>query len=400
LQFIARHEGTDLGRQLTKELIPKIGTVETEVLQGCISNKTKHFQFAVAAELFDRDALTEANVQLICERDDADIRLIGVKALAKQNLNLTPADVRKILVKPRRSNPLALSTSAQVTDYPGEQTFKNYEIGILGKLKYEQLLSLQKDEWLYSTEATLALYLHQFKRVKTQLAENLLDGFEKFCSERRVRLTLSPADGVFKYIKEELLQLSLEAFCSQATGSDLPIVRTTLDGNPIKFSVEISKFLMKYGEWQDAARVVKLSANLKYDLGRSLLRLQDHSTNYQLAATAILNLGAKRVADAWNLDMPNSVRVQFVAQMPQKSFAVFDDQRIIQMLLTDSDDVRETVALKAVLCLSKARLRRILNAYYKVGKSYYYNAIFWLDLGIAADRETSKTIASRELTSK
>ena len=39
-------------------------------------------------------------------------------------------------------------------------------------------------------------------------------------------------------------------------------------------------------------------------------------------------------------------------------------------------------------------------AYYDVDGSYYYNAIFWLDLGISADRATSQAVALKEIGAK
>lgn len=403
LRFVAQHEGTDLGVELTKELLASINMVETEVLRNCLNNRTNTFLHAIATELFQRTALTEANAQLLFESADADIRLIGVLAIAKQNSEISEVDARKILVKPRKPNFGNLFAPPQDMDLPGEKVFKEYKINSFGKLQFEQLILTQRSESFYSTEATLALYRHHFGKAKGQIEQNLLDGFEKFFNDRLNVIhgaLAKPSEAVFRFVKEELLQATLETYCSRATKSNLTLVRTVLDKHVTKFSAEIAEFLGKYGQFEDASRLTKLANNLKYGLGLSYYLRVDHAADRQLAAKAILSLGAKRIADAWSLDMPDSVRVQFVVQMSKKLFLGFDDQRIIAMLLSDSDVVRETVALKAVLYLPKARLRRILNAYYKVDESYYYNAIFWLDLGLAADRGTSKTIALREIAAK
>ncbi|MFV1594049.1 DUF4062 domain-containing protein [Phaeobacter sp. JH20_36] len=400
LRFVAEHEGTDLGNTLSEELLANIGAIETDVLRECLNNRTKPFRAAIAAELLKRGALTKADAQLICESSEADIRYIGVRALAKLNPGLRMGEARNILVKPRKSTSQGLFSSPQDRDYPGEEAYENYKVSVLGDLPYSELLSRQSDESFYSTEATLALYLSHFKRVKPELVEHLLDGFEKFCAGRCAATEAEPSDAVYAYVKRNLIQSALEAFCLRAGKPDLATVRAVLDEHEIEFSVDIANFLSKYGQWEDAARVAKISGKMKYVRGTSILSIVDHSKSYQLAANVILKLGKQRIADVWNLDFPNSVRSQLVVQMTKKHFSAFDDQKIVDMLLWDNDSVRETVALKAVLCLSKARLMKLLKSYYEVNSSYYYNAIFWLDLGVSADRETSRRVALKELEEK
>jgi hypothetical protein len=402
LRFVAEHEGTDLGKELTDELLANVSTIETEILRNCLSNKTTAFLGAIAAELFDRDALTKDDAQLICESSEANIRLIGTRALAKQSPGLTLPDARKMLVKPRKSNGLGLFPSMQDRDYPGEEAFDTYRIAVLMDLPYGDLIDMQTEESFFSTEATIAIYRGHFKRVKAQLEENLLNGFESFCSNRRssVELSPGPSEAVYSYVKSNLLQSALEVFCSRAGELDLATVRKVLDDYEIKLSGEIIVFLSKHGQWEDAARVADLTSKLKYGLGMSLFSFVDNSEEYKTSASAILRLGAKRIADAWKLDLPISVRVQFIVQMPKKLFSAFDDQKIIDMLLWDNDVLRQNVALKSVLCLPKVRLQKILRAYYEAADSYYYNAIFWLDLGVSADRETSRAVALKKLAGK
>ena len=403
LRFVAEHESVDLGSELTGHLLSNINSIETEVLRGCLKNKTRTFRVAIATELFERTALTKADAHLLCESAEADIRLIGANALAQQNPGLTLSDVRRLLVKPQKSNSLGFLVSPQDRDYPGEEAYEDYKVGALCRMPYQNLLEVQKDESFFSTEATIALYRGHFRKVKIDLEKNLLDGFEEFCAGRRDAIEGSggaPSEAVYNFVREGLVQSSLEAFSAKAQKPELTTVRRVVDDCDVRFSTEVVEFFAKYGDWEDAARIATLSGKMKYGPGLSLLSFIDHSMDYQLAARTILKLGAKRIADIWMLDLPNQVRVQIVVQMPKKLFSAFDDQGIIDMLLWDSDVVREVVALKAILCLSKARLRKILNAYYLVDGSYYYNAIFWLDLGVSADQATGREISQDAISAK
>lgn len=403
LRFVAEHEGVDLGSELTGKLLSNITTIETEVLRACLKNRTRTFKSAIAIELVDRAALTKTDAHLLCESTEADIRLIGAKALAQSNSGLTLPDVRKLLVKPRKPNALGILPSPQDRDYPGEEAFEDYKVSVLCKMPHQDLLEVQKDESFYETTATIALYRGHFRKEKVNLEKNLLDGFEEFCSSRRDAIEGSggtPSESVYTYVREKLAQSCFEAFCANAGQPEIATVRKVVDDCDVSFSTEVVEFFGKYGEWEDAARIATLSGRMKVGFGLSLLSFIDHSMDYQLGARAILKLGAKRIADVWKQDLPNQVRVQIVKQMPNKLFSAFDDQGIIEMLLWNDDVVREVVALKAILCLPKARLRKILDAYYQVDGNYYYNAIFWLDLGVSADKVTSKEISLDAISAK
>ena len=397
LRFVAKHESINLGSELAGDLLSNVSTIESEVLRRCLKNKTRAFRRTIAIELFERGALTMSDGYLICESTEADIRLIGAKALAKLNPRLALSDVRKLLVKPGTSDLSGQRSSSQDYDFPGLEAFKNYQIGVLSKMPYQDLLDVKKEESLFQYEATIALYRGHFKREKADLEKNLLDGFDEFCTSWRdtlERLGAADSELTHNFVRENLVQDALDAYCYNAGKSDLSVVRRVLDEHDVRFSTEVVQFIAKHGEWEDTARIAKLS-------GKTILSSMsyiDHSMDHQLAGRTILKLGAKRIADVWKLDLQSQVRVQLVVQMPKKIFAAFDDQGVIDMLLLDSDVVREVVALKAILYLPKTRLRRILNTYcYMIG-GHYYNAVFWLDLGVSADRKTSRTIAQNALT--
>ena len=402
LRLIAQNESVDLGKNLTEELLSKINTVETDVLRSCLKNRTVAFLKAISAELNSRAALTKSDAQLLCESTDAETRLIGVKALSQIGPTLRLPDARRLLVKPRKPNALAFGNSPQARDYPGEHAFEGYKSDMLSLLPYDKLLELREEDSFYSNVTSLAIYSGHFKKVKTRLEQDLLDGFQSYCTIRRDLLSetsAEPSASVFSFVRGKLLQAAFEIFCSKAKESDLTTIRRVIDDYEIKFATVIAIYFAKHGEWEDAIRLAELSKNLNSGFGLSLLSIVDHSHEYRIAAKAILKLGSNRIADVWKLELSTSVRVRLVVEMPKKIFSAFDDQRLIKILATEVESVRKVIALKAVLCLTKTRLRKILDNYYNVDGTHYYNVIFWLDLGISADRATSRTVAFKELNS-
>ena len=398
-RFVAKHETIDIESDLTGQLLSEISSVETEVLRDCLNHSTREFRLAIAKNLLERDALRESDARLICESSEADIRLIGVRALVKLNLGLDNSDVRKILVRPAGWRGIIdhvlsdLDDSYQVKVNPGEKEFMEYKIGMFSGMRYEDLLDIQRNEKLDETEATIALYRNHYSRVKDELKKNLLDGFESFCSGRRV----AQENRILRreipiHIRKELVHSALDAFCSNADKSELNTVRDVLERHDLRFSTDLANFIAKHGEWEDVDRVIKLSGTIS-DCSSCI----DHSLAYQLAAYTLLKLAEKKIADVWRLNLPSQVRIQLVVQMSKSQFAELDEQYVVSMLRWDNDIVRAVVALKAIQCLPRARIREILNNYWDAGYPSYYNTIFWLDLGVSADSDTSLAIARNEL---
>lgn len=403
LRFIANHENVELDKQLIEEVLANIKTTETKILSECLKNKSIMLVKRIAIELSSRDALTNTEVQSICNNSNAEIRLIGVGALAKIRPDLSLVDAHRILVKPREKNALGLFTQGQNRDFPGENAFEKHKINVFKKLPYNKLMDLKKEESFYSSEASLAIYFSHFKKIRAQLQHDLLDGFEEYF-ERKYDLIADtsgqPSKAVYNFVKHEFLQSAFEAFCSKANKQDIGVVRQILDNNEVKFSDEITGYLAKNGDWSDIKRIIKTSRNLKHGFAASLLSLVDHSSSYQLAAEAILKLSSNRIPDVLQLELPTPIKIKLFLKMPKKLFSKFSDQSLVDMLADKEDLVREVIALKSVLCLTKKRLIKILDAYYHVDGTHYYNAIFWLDLGISADRSLSVSIAQKELGTK
>lgn len=403
LRFVGQHDSVDLGQELTESLLKNISSIETDVLRGCLNNRTQAFVTAIATELSKRAALTKRDAETLCESAHADIRLIGVSTLAILEPVLTLSDAREVLVKPPKTNSLNLFAQLGNFDHHGESKFEEYKIGLLSNFTYDDLLDLQKDQSFFSTEVELAIYSSHFGTVKAQLEEDLIDGFESYCSDKRDQLSDTepkPTLTMLNFVRDKLLQSAFEIYCSKSTFAELGTVRKVFDNHEIKFATGISDFFAKYGEWQDAVRLAKLSGKPKGGLGSTLLTHSDNSGNYRVAAKSILKLGSKRVADALRLELIPPLKVQVVLHIPKNQFAAFEDQSIVELLHTDNEQLREVVALKVIQNIPKSRQIKILDAYYSTEGTHYYNVIYWLDLGISADRATSKAVAFKELATK
>jgi hypothetical protein len=80
--------------------------------------------------------------------------------------------------------------------------------------------------------------------------------------------------------------------------------------------------------------------------------------------------------------MQSGLRSKLIALIPRALFSKFGDEQLIGMMLDDNDGVRKSAALKTVATVSQSRIEGILDRYI-ANTSYYYNVVFWLDLGVS-----------------
>ena len=405
LRFVSEHENVDFGDELTEEVLSNIDIIEPEILRSCLNNVTRSLKQKVTNELFERNELIKSDANFLCGNVDPYIRLIGVKVLEKYNPEIELSMVESILVKSEKSMGMGRFNDS------GRDEFREYKINTLIRIPHQDLLDIKKNETLYEYEATIALYQGHFEEEKIDLETNLLNGFEDFCSNRRDRLddilkTVYDQDQIssqsfleeltYNHIRINLLQLSLEIFCSKIDRSGILIVREVMDKHDIILSTKVISFIAKYGEWEDVSRIIKLS---KKTMRLSFVSHDNYFVEDQLTARTILKFGAKRISDVCKFDIPDDVWIQIFVQMSKKMFIELDDHIIIDMLLRDNDIVRETVALRSVLCLPKKRLKKLLDDYCSID-SHYYNTIFWLDLGVSATQKIGRVIAQDVIRKK
>lgn len=401
LNFVASREDAVLTDNLVSLLLESLNSIETQLLKKCLTNRSDDFRRLVAEELLRRDQLSIQEAQQLCESDDAWTRLIGALALKGSLDEFSFAEAQKILDRGSGSSLSELFLPRRRVDFESKEALEAYKITILADLPAQTLEELSEAESVHSTAGTVAYYKYYFRKSRDELRKNLKDRFQGFYRRKLAKIEsrpTTPDEKKVETLQTNMMQLGLEALCSSGSKRDLGLVRDILDDNDIAFSSEIVEFLKRHGEWEDVCRVLKLSNNLS-GLGFGLLQIADRTSEYASAADAILKLSQKRIADTLALEIPPLVRVRIYRLMPKRMFASFSNQNISELLLDDNEFARKAIALKALLSLSKTRLRRILELYYRAESTHYYNAIFWLDLGISVGTDTARAIANKELSS-
>lgn len=390
LEFIATREEMEVPDNCSDAIFTNPSSLKTNLLKKCLSNRSNIFKRRVAEELLNRGELLLGDGKALVQSEDAAIRLIGAKAIRMQNAAYSLSEARDDLIKPKKD---FTSTSLVNYDFDGERSFDLYINTVYCSYQKDILEQMRASESIYSHAASFALYEKYFKSYREEITRCLEDGFSGFLDDkiRRSEPGLAPADNVKDYMKRNLVQEAVELVSKKGGAESISAIRHAVDRGDISYSSNIIYYFEKNGEWEDIPRIIKILGNFSLvGLDFFMIGRQD---KLKLSSKAILNLGRDRIADLLSIPMPNDLWNYVIYFMKKSHFAGFDNDTISGWLRDENSSKRKYVAIKCVACLPKRRISSILDTYIADGEQYYYNVVFWLDLGISVDRAQSVRIA-------
>ncbi|MFI5410902.1 hypothetical protein [Kaistia sp. UC242_56] len=397
LTFISSREDAEVPASLAVKLLAAPPVLETNLLRKCLTNRSTVFRRMVAIELLRRNAIDVDDAKALAQSIDPETRGLAARALSRKLLEFSLSDARAIVVKPQKQAGLAFSESR---DFPGEDEFENYKHEILCQRSLSELRGRVDGEGLYSHDISFALYDKYFKQMEKEFIDNIEDNFVSFIKNKRLKTQITEVSTsearLDEFVRGRMLQKAISLLCSKNVKKHLTLIRKKIDENSLYYSEELLNYLKKFGNWDDVSRVVVLVQNVN-KRGLSILTYFAQREEYEASAKAVVALGRERVGDLLAMEMPEGLRSAVIRELPQKTFRSLDNNQIVTWLRSSSDGVRKCIALKAVSCLTKKRIEIIMDEYTNRGERYFYNAVFWLDLGANSDKVTSYHAAQREL---
>ncbi|MCZ7859760.1 DUF4062 domain-containing protein [Agrobacterium salinitolerans] len=397
LKFATTRDDIDLGGDLARTLTGNLNSVPSETLVKLLGNKTIDLVRDVAQELISRGALAKEHAEALCESPDAHTRYIATLELRKLLKVLDLSAAKANIVKPKRGNLLS-ALSFNNSDLEGDEYFSRYVRNILGERKKEELQTIMAEEDFYRHDATLAGYASYFNFFESDITNNINDLYRSYLKKKMAILEGDhvPDDSLFEFVQRKFVQNTLEILCANGKLNHLHLVRSVLDRQDIYFQDDILSFFRRHGEWEDVQRIIKIAQNTRYSIygfGNS----SRNTRQLQASASVILKIAAKRVPDILGLKMEAGLRSKLIALITRGVFSKFGDEQLISMMLDDNEGVRRSAALKTVATVSHSRLGRILDRYV-ANAHYYYNAAFWLDLGVSLPTTIAIPAAKRLLS--
>ena len=89
--------------------------------------------------------------------------------------------------------------------------------------------------------------------------------------------------------------------------------------------------------------------------------------------------------------MTESILTKVVKLCPDSRFSSISTEALDRLFHHESDRVRKTAAIKAVLVFPAKRIRSVLQQYISADR-FYYNVVHWLDIGASLSREKARRV--------
>jgi len=383
---------------LLEALFEKGSSIETVSLTECLAHRSSDIRRVAISLLRERGAMDiDAAGRLILD-PDAHVRLEALKSLVDAGRTFSDEEARGILVKPTASSGMLAGTDA-----PGERNWRRWRRERLTRMPLGDLEQAASNEFILDRTSHFVLTARRFSQHGPKLRQSIDNRFKAEFEveigglEKKIGIgaeTIDSLKSLEENIRKTLTREGLDIICQQGDKTDLGLVRHTLAGGFVELSTHDLAFLYKFGNWEDIQII--LSAVNRSDRLSLLILSNYEGIDYSEVARTIYRIGRERLRDLFDLEIPIIILVRLINKLSSGDFRQFDDQLILRLLHSDSNALRQIVALRSISTLSKVRLRRLLSLYISDG-IYFYDIVHLLDFGITISKERVVAATKRAL---
>ncbi len=375
-----------LDAQLLRQVLSRFDQLGTQELVVGLDHRSGAVRAVALEKLSDRGALDRGVLDRAMEDEDAAVRVSALRGVERNGKLSSLDEVYEVLSKPA-GKPRGLFMTIGGVDVAGVRAFERYRWSRLQAMAVDELKNLVAAP-LHRDAAYRALAARRVEAFATSLRSDLLDGFETYFarhwpdgiqSVQQSGLLFSLSYDPEKAKKRELIHEATEVVLAQRDAADLVLVRELVDRQLVEPGSTLVSYLSVLGDSGDISRLASVSPF-------NWLRFQDFDGPDAEggAARAILRLHLGSFDELMAIDLPVGMRAKLIDEVAPSEFAKLTDDQILQLLQYE-DRVRRATARKVAGCVERDRIGRIEAAYRTREDTYFYQVIYWLDLGLAFD---------------
>src|SRR5208283_2307698 len=183
------------------------------------------------------------------------------------------------------------------------------------------------------------------------------------------------------FLRGQWLRRGIDIVCRKGNAEDLAIVRETVEYESLTYSGLEIGFLRRYGTWEDVNLIVRVCERPTEAVPSLLFGVAGGVNRYLEGSEAICVLARGRINDVLGLDLPTQLKRGVLASVSAREFVSLEDEILLEFLRSDDTEIRKTTALRIVETLTKSRQAKLLRDYLSAEQSYFYNVVYWLDVG-------------------
>ena len=388
LELLQELQPTSIDGPLAVELFSNPSELSDAHLADFLKHRSPDVRKRAAKTLRERGTLDEGQAEVLLGDADADVRYEGIQGLVQAGRTFSIDQAKKLLIKPVSRG---LLTWGPAKDADGEALFEIFSRDLTRNLPKAQLES-EADTDIFDQKAFFALVLKDYKNRKIELQAAIQDGFEKrydlLLSLIVARLGASETTEKIRALGKALCvtytRQALDIICHKQDKKDLPFVRSILEAGLVGNSTADFQYLGKHGQWRDIQIIIDSVRRPSEKASTLLLSSPDHEMLRE-ATLAVLKLGKHRLAELIATPMPDNLLSSVVTNIPDRLFSSLTDAQVEPLTFSNSDAVRKSAAQKYIRVFGQQRCRAFLQTYMSA-TSFFYNVIYWLDLGTSCAR--------------
>ena len=376
------------------ELLDELGT---DALAAGLDHRSPEVRARTLDLLSRRGALNLSTIDRAKEDDAASVRFAALNALEPLGQPISLDEAKKILIKPTRANGILglYSPPPEIGAVRLFQRYRERRFAVMPVTAVEALLADPE----HREAAYLALAARRVGDYRTKLRSDLWDGFSSYVAKhwpdgiREYRNSLARGllfVGTRDPLEEkrrELTRAALESVAKQRDEEDLQLVRHVLGSELVAPTSATISYLRALGSVEDITLLGKTSR------GGNWLDPPGEPTAFEEAARAILRLNPGVVDELLTGSLPATMRAELIALMPGSDFAKLPDLTVLNLLLSDVEELRRSSAMKVPASLPRSRVRKLLARYRENDEGRFYVVTHWLDLGLAFTRAQARRVA-------
>lgn len=395
LEALYAMQPTSVEQDLLDALFSRDAEFDDEILIRGLSHRSSVVRTAVVKLLQKRRALIPSVAEPLLNDSNAEVRFEALQSLVASGRSYSIDQARTVLVRKSPALTGLASFAMNQTDAEGEAVLERYTEQFFDSLTTAQLKE-EEDRWgVINQNAYFALIRRDFKHrgddLRRAVVNHFVDRFESLLEEMDRQYgtqtdLIEKTRSLEEYLRGKFTRKGLDIICSRLDSTDLPLVRSMLEGGDIDYSAADLRYLAKFGQWRDIPLVLASLGRPEFGRKYTSLLSISNSSKYEDAARTLYALGKHRLKDLLATAMPGSLLARIMALISDKAFQGLADADIVPLMRSENERVRKLASLMYVRAFPRRRVKQLLDGY-MAADQFYYNVIHWLDFGISVPRE-------------
>ena len=348
--------------------------------------------------LIDRDAFNVQLADRISADPDAELRLTAIDYLENCGQTRTLKQAEEILVRPKQSGPLGLSSDTDgeraLAQYKHERTRRrtDEELAIVvrdwGDGRDDAYFEAARRKLDSDSETILADIANEFSKTHAEYIESIRRAFAGTVSDDIIAQHFAPSG---ERMRKAWMQRATSLICEDNTGRFIDYIRQAVQSTFLDNPAPLFNYIGRHGNTSDIILISQVYEENSRRTPHLYLGLVAN-TSAQSAGKAIASLAKANFTEVITSKIHSDVLAVAIENLPRSNFKDITDDFIFKCFKSESGAVRRSIALQCVSSLTKNKI----NGFVKEVMSWstrYYNVVHWLDLGNSLSRRQAQIVA-------